>query len=116
MTQEHKDFLIFLGQKYNKKPFSLEEAKKYITEEERFTKEDFKYYWQNSFTGTENGFIKRDNNKKDFILTYKALKLLPKKEKIPWTHGEIISLIGIIFSGLGIIISNIVTIFTILRS
>ena len=94
ILQEHKDFIIFLGKKFGKKSFSIEEARKYITIEERFTEKDFSTWWNESFKiNTEDTYIKR--NGENFILTYKALKLLPKEEKIPWTHNEIVALVSV---------------------
>ena len=37
MIKEHKDFLCFLVKKFGKTPFSYEEAKEYLTKEEKFT-------------------------------------------------------------------------------
>lgn len=94
MLQEHKDFIVFLGKKFGKKSFSIEEARKYITIEERFTEKDFSIWWNESFNPTsEDTYIKQDGA--NFILTYKALKLLPKEEKIPWTHNEIVALVSV---------------------
>ena len=100
MTKEHQTFLCLLAKKYEKKSFSIEEAKKYLTEEERFTEKDFSYYWKKSFLplDEDNTFIKRDGS--NFILTYKSLTLIPKNDKIPWTHAEIISIISVITSSI----------------
>lgn len=111
IIQEHKDFIIFLGKKFGKKSFSIEEAKKYITIEEHFTEKDFSTWWQQSFNpSSEDTYIKRDGE--NFILTYKALKLLPKKEKTPWTHNEIIALVSVsVTSATSLIVSILNLIF-----
>ncbi len=96
MIKEHKDFLCFLANKYGKNSFSLKEAKEYLIKEEKFTEQDFSKYWQKSFLLKDDTFIRREGD--NYVLTYKSLVLIPEKEKTPWTHAEIISIISVIAS------------------
>lgn len=98
MIKEHKDFLCFLVKKFGKTPFSYEEAKEYLTKEEKFTNQDFSKYWNKSYLLKDDTYIQRVQNSNTYILTYKSLTLVQEVEKLPWTHAEIISIISVIAS------------------
>lgn len=98
--------------KYAKKSFSIDDAKKYFSEDENFTDYDFSTSWQHLFTindkGEFDGYIGRSDNNNNFKILHKGLLYTPKpKEKDPWTHTEIIavssSIVSLIIAIVGII-------------
>lgn len=97
---DQKNFLIKLCEKYGKNSFSYEEAQNYFISNENYTKKDFNFYWNKSFNpiDQEKSYIAR--NGENFYMLHKALTLIPKKEKSPWTHTEIISIVSIISTSL----------------
>ena len=98
--------------KYAKKSFSIDDAKKYFSEDENFTDYDFSTSWQHLFTINDkrefDGYIGRSDNNNNFKILHKGLLYTPKpKEKDRWTHTEIIavssSIVSLIIAIVGII-------------
>ena len=98
--------------KYAKKSFSIDDAKKYFSEDENFTDYDFSTSWQHLFTINDkrefDEYIERSDNNNNFKILHKGLLYTPKpKEKDPWTHTEIIavssSIVSLIIAIVGII-------------
>lgn len=99
ISKGHQDFLVSLCERFDKKSFSLEEAKQYFFDIENYTELDFSYYWLKSFSEDyERSYIARDGD--NFCMLHKALILVPKREKMPWTHAEIISIVSLIATSL----------------
>ena len=118
ISNQQEDFLIYLGQKFNTNIFNIEDAKKYIINEKKFSEDEFTYFWGKSFEPChlqkEKSYIWKTNNEK-YHLTYSALRLIPKKEKNPWTHAEIISIISVITASIASVSAAIANIINLIK-